>query len=79
MNKKEECKYILDKHMLPFTNFSLFLIIGSKKYIFYPKNLMKIAATMLFGRKVSHDSIFKKDSQLDFAVVLLRKIFALIR
>ena len=45
------------------TNLSLFLIISSKNYISHPKILRKSAATMLFDRKVSQGSSFKKDSQ----------------
>ena len=60
-SKKEEYKYILDKSMPPYTNISLFLIISSKTYISYSKFLMKSAATVVFGRKVSWGSSFKKD------------------
>ena len=56
-----EYKYILDKSMLPYTNLSLFLIMSSKNYIFHPKILMKSAATMVFGRKMSQGSSFDKD------------------
>ena len=37
-------------------------MITSKNYISHPKILMKSAATVVFVRKVSQDSNFKKDS-----------------
>ena len=45
------------------TNLSLFLIISSKSYISHPNILRKSAATVVFDRKVSQGSSFKKDSQ----------------
>ena len=51
--------------MPPYTNISLFLIISSKNYISHPKILKKSAATMVFVRKVSQGSSFKKDSQFN--------------
>ena len=47
------------------TNLSLCLITSSKNYISYPKGLIKTAATILFGRKVSQGSSFKNDSQFN--------------
>ena len=51
--------------MPPYTNLSLFLIISSKNYISHPKILIKSAATMVFGRKVSQSSSFEKDSRFN--------------
>ena len=57
--------------MPPYTNLSLFLIICSNNYIPYPKILMKSAATVVFSRKVSQGSSFKKDSHFNsnFSIV----------
>ena len=64
--KKEKYKYILGKSLQPYANLSLFLIISFKNYISHPKKiLMKSAATMVFGRKVSQSSSFKEDSQFN--------------
>ena len=63
--KNKEYKYVLGKSMPPYTNLSLFLIISSKNYISHPKILMKSAATVVFVRKVSQSSSFKKDSQFN--------------
>ena len=49
-----------------YTNLSLFLIISSKNYIPHPNILMKSAATIVFGRRVSQGSSFKKDSQFNY-------------
>ena len=62
--KKDEYKYILCKSMPPYTNLSLFLIISPKNYISYSKILMKRAATVVFGRKVSQGFSFKNSCQL---------------
>ena len=51
--------------MLPYTNLSLYWTINSKNYIFHLKKLIKSAATMVFGRKMSQGSSFKKDSQFN--------------
>ena len=71
--------------MLPYTNLSLFLIIGSKNYISDPKILTKSAATVVFCQ----GSCFKKDTYIistqtfafacDAAVVPLHKRFSVIR
>ena len=63
--KKKEYKCILGKSMPPYTNLSLFLIISSKIYISHPKILTKSAATVVFVRKMSQGSSFKKDSQFN--------------
>ena len=85
--KKEKYKYILGESLQPYANLSLFLIISFKNYISHPKKiLMKSAATMVFGRKVSQSSSFKEDFNLiqtfplpcDVVVVLLHKLFSLI-
>ena len=72
--------------MPTYTNLSLFLIISSKNYISHPKILMKSAVTEAFVSKVSQGSTFKKvDStqtfvlSCDVVVVLLHKLFSLIR
>ena len=51
--------------MPPYTNLSSFLIISPKNYASYPKLVMKSAANVAFGRKVSQGSGFKKDSQFN--------------
>ena len=61
--KNKEYKRILGKSMPPYINLSLFLIISSKNYISDPKILTKDAATVVFIKKVSQGSSFKKDSQ----------------
>ena len=48
-----------------YTNLSLFLIISSKSYISQLKNLMTNAATMVFDKKVSQGSSFKKEDQFN--------------
>ena len=63
--KNKEHKYVLGKSMPPYTNLSLFLIISSKIYISHPKILTKSAATVVFVRKMSQGSSFKKDSQFN--------------
>ena len=74
--KRENYKYILSKSMPPFTNLSSFLIISTKNCISYPIILMKSAATVAFGRKVSHGSSFKKDSQFNWNFsVAIGKLF----
>ena len=85
--KNKEYKCILGKSIPPNTNLSLFLMISSKNYISDPNILTKGAATVEFVRKVAQGSSFKKDSQFNshfafacnVAVVLLHKIFSLIR
>ena len=59
--------------MSPYKNLSLFLIISSKNKISYPKILMKSEATVVFGRKASQGSSFKKDCQFssNFSIVTL--------
>ena len=83
--KNKEYKYVLGKSMSPYTNLSLFLIIISKNYISHPKILMKCAATVVFVRKVSQGSSFKKVNSTqtfplacDVVVVLLHKRFSFI-
>ena len=61
--KKVEYKYTFGKSIQSYTKLSLFLIISSKNYNSYPKVLTKSAATVAFGRKVSEDYTFKRDSQ----------------
>ena len=79
--------YILGKSVSPYTNASLFLIIRSKNYIFYPKiTLMKSGETVIFVRKVSQGSRYSKivnSTQpfllpCDVVVVLLGKLLCLI-
>ena len=55
--------YIRQKHAI--LHKSLFLIISSKNYISDSKLLTKSAATMVFVRKVSHGSSFKKDQKVN--------------
>ena len=64
-----------------YTNLSLFLIISSKNYISHPKSLMESAVAMVFRRKVSQGSRFKKTFLLPCydVVVLLHKLPSLIR
>ena len=61
--KNKEYKYVLGKSMPSHTNLFLFLIISSKNYIPHPNILTKSVATVVFVRKESHGSSFKKDSQ----------------
>ena len=83
--KKEGYKYILSKSMPPYTNLSSFEIISSKNYVSYPNILMKSAVAVVFGRKVSQGSSFKKDSEFnsnfllprDVVVAILHKLFPL--
>ena len=63
--KTEKYKYILGKSTPLYTNLSLFLIISSKSYISHLKNLMTNAGTMLFDKKVSQGSSFKKEDQFN--------------
>ena len=85
--KNKEYKRILGKSMPPYLNLSLFLIISSKNYISDPKILIKGAATVVFIRKVAQGSSFKKIVNsthtfalaCDVAVVLLHKLFSVIR
>ena len=58
--KNKEYKYVLGKSMPPYTNLSLFLIINSKTYVSHQNILTTSAATVVFVRKVSHDSVFFK-------------------
>ena len=71
--------------MPPYTNLSSFEIISSKNYVSYPNILMKSAVAVVFGRKVSQGSSFKKDSEFnsnfllpcDVVVAILHKLFPL--